>query len=342
MAKILLATAHESVRQQYVDVLILDGHTFVMRETGDGVKMALREGLPDLIIADVDLPGLDAFELVETLQEICAGRPIPPLVMRSNQDGEEEQKFVWLGGSDAPEDLRALVRARLAAAESGPKHGRILVVDDDWSLRKSLQVRLEKEGYEVITAMDGQEGLDRLNEMPDIVLTDIDMPRLDGLGFLQRMRAEKEFRDIPVIMMTAHATGAEEAAEGLDLGANDYVRKPFEWRELIARVQTQIRVREISQLTAEKQRDLAIIELAGAAAHEINNPLAVIMARLELMLSDADEQSREYKNLEQIDHLIHRIANVVKKMSQVRRYQVQNYCGGVNILDLDASSRDSS
>jgi DNA-binding response OmpR family regulator len=342
MAKILLATAHASVRQHYVDVLALDGHTFEILESGRAFKEALRQGLPDLIISDVDLPGLDAFELVETLQEICGGRAIPPLVMRSNKDGEEEQRFVWMGGEETPEDLRALVRARLAAAETRSKHGRILVVDDDWSLRKSLQVRLEKDGYEVITAMDGEEGLERLKEMPDLVLTDIDMPRLDGLGMLQRLRAEKDYNDIPVIMMTAHATGGEEAAEGLDLGANDYVRKPFDWRELSARVQTQIRIREVSQLTAEKQRDLAIIELAGAAAHEINNPLAVIMARLELMLSDTDEQSKTYKNLEQIDHLIHRIAGVVKKMSQVRRYQVQNYCGGVNILDLDASSRDSS
>jgi signal transduction histidine kinase len=126
----------------------------------------------------------------------------------------------------------------------------------------------------------------------------------------------------------------------LSLGANDYVRKPFDWLELSARVQTQIRVREVAHLTAEKQRDLAIIELAGAAAHEINNPLAVITARLELMLSDVDETTKQYQNLEQIDHLIHRIANVVKKMSQVRRYQVQNYCGGVNLLDLDASSSD--
>jgi len=260
--------------------------------------------------------------------------------MRSNNEGE--QNFVWMGGGQAPEDIRALVRARLAAAEAGPKHGRVLVVDDDWSLRKGLQVRLEKEGYEVVTAMDGEEGLERLKEMPDLVLTDIDMPRLDGLGLLQRMRAEKEYRDIPVIMMTAHATGAKEAAEGLGLGANDYVRKPFDWQELSARVQTQIRVREVSKLTAEKQRDLAIIELAGATAHEINNPLAVIMARLELMLSDMDKDTKQYQNLGQVDHLVHRIANVVKKMSQVRRYQVQNYCGGVNILDFDASSKEGS
>ncbi len=67
MVKILLATAHESVRQRYVDVLILDGHTFVTCDTGEGVDQELRRRLPELIIADVDLPGLDAFALVETL-----------------------------------------------------------------------------------------------------------------------------------------------------------------------------------------------------------------------------------------------------------------------------------
>ena len=339
MAKILLASAHESVKQRFVEALTPDGHTFVLCDSGDRLRKSLLERLPDLMIADVDLPGLDAFELVDTLQDLSGGRRIPPLVIRSNQEGEEEQRVVLMGRADAPEDLRALVRARLAAGEA-PKHGRILVVDDDWALWKSLLVRLEKEGYDVITATDGEEALDRLKEMPDLVLTDIDMPRLDGLGFLKRMRAEKDFRDIPVVIMTAHATGAEEAAEGLDLGANDYVRKPFDWRELTARGQAQIRIREVARLTSEKQRDLAIIELAGAAAHEINNPLAVIMARLELMLSDVDENSKAHQDLEQIDHLIHRIADVVKKMSQVRHYQVQNYCGSVNILDLDASSQD--
>ena len=64
------------------------------------------------------------------------------------------------------------------------------------------------------------------------------------------------------------------------------------------------------------------------------------MARLELVLSELDEADSNYKRLEQVDHLVHRTANVVQKMSQVRRYQVQNYCGGVNILDLDGASAD--
>ena len=112
--------------------------------------------------------------------------------------------------------------------------------------------------------------------------------------------------------------------------------------ELLARVQTQIRIREAHRLLMQKQRDLAIIELAGAAAHEINNPLAVVMARLELLLSNLDESEPMRKDLEQIDSLVHRIGDVVQKMGQVRRYQVQNYCGGTNILDLDAASEQEA
>ena len=86
--------------------------------------------------------------------------------------------------------------------------------------------------------MDGIEAFERLSDVPDLVLTDVDMPGLDGLGLVQRMRSTADYREIPVIIMTAHATAGEEAAEGLKLGANDYVRKPFDWQELSARVQT--------------------------------------------------------------------------------------------------------
>ena len=94
------------------------------------------------------------------------------------------------------------------------------------------------------------------------------------------------------------------------------------------------------RLTVEKQRDLAIIELAGAAAHEINNPLAVVMARLELMRERMDESNDLVGDVIQLNLLLERIAGIVKKMGQVRRYQVRHYCGGTNILDLDGASEE--
>jgi DNA-binding response OmpR family regulator len=213
------------------------------------------------------------------------------------------------------------------------------VVDDDASIRLPLAKRLEMEGFRCQTAEDGEEGFSLLADGFDLVLTDVDMPRLDGFGLLEKIRSEPDYKDIPVIIMTAHARSSEEVSRGLDLGANDYVRKPFDMGELVARTRTQLRIRQANRMTVEKQRDLAIIELAGAAAHEINNPLSVVMARLELLLEGSTGEDKMHKDLEQIDHLVRRIADVVQKMSQVKHYQVQNYCGGINIMDLDAASQ---
>ena len=344
MANILIASPHETERSRLVKSLVSDGHTFVLCPDGRSVSEEIKRALPDLVIADVDLPGMDAFEMVRILEEMGGEQGVPLIVGHAGLQEEEEEEevqegsaFTWMGLSAEPEDLRQMVRARL---EAGKVHqqGRLLVVDDDFNIREPLAKRLRIKGYEVITALDGEEGLQRLEESPDLVLTDIAMPKLDGFGLLERMRAEPRFREIPVIVMTAHARGPDDAARGMELGANDYVRKPFEWTELFARVQTQLRIREAHWLMVEKQRDLAIIELAGAAAHEINNPLAVVMARLELILSRMDRSDRFYQDIEKIDNLVCRIAGVVEKMSQVRRYQVQHYCGGINILDLDGAS----
>jgi signal transduction histidine kinase len=106
----------------------------------------------------------------------------------------------------------------------------------------------------------------------------------------------------------------------------------------MARVHTQLRVRDAHRLTVEKQRDLAVIELAGAAAHEINNPLEVVMARLELMRERMDTSNDFYEDVVKLNDVLERIADIVKKMGQVRRYQVRHYCSGVNILDLDGAS----
>jgi len=142
--------------------------------------------LPDLLITDVDLPGMDAFELVQALQEASGTRPIPPVVVRPTS-GTEGEEALWVDGSE--ESLKMLVRTRLASVRAYRASGRILVIEDEASLWTSLKVRLERDGHEVLLAQDGEEGLQMLDEMPDLVLTDVDMPRLDGLGFIQRLRA---------------------------------------------------------------------------------------------------------------------------------------------------------
>jgi two-component system KDP operon response regulator KdpE len=114
----------------------------------------------------------------------------------------------------------------------------ILVVDDDPSIRQTLSREMALAGYEVIAAADGVEGTARFEERrPDLVITDLAMPRLDGLGLLAAVR---RIDATPVLVLSVRGE-EEDKVRALDLGADDYVTKPFSLRELLARVRTQLR-----------------------------------------------------------------------------------------------------
>jgi len=115
---------------------------------------------------------------------------------------------------------------------------KVLVVDDEKNIVDIVLFNLKKEGYEAIFALDGEEGLKKaLEEDPDLILLDIMMPRLDGFEVCKKIREKKE---TPIIMLTARAEEVDKVL-GLELGADDYVTKPFGVRELMARVKANIR-----------------------------------------------------------------------------------------------------
>ncbi|GAG72180.1 unnamed protein product [marine sediment metagenome] len=118
------------------------------------------------------------------------------------------------------------------------EQGRILVVDDEESVRDLLQRVLKEAGYNVVTAANGQEALDKMSELSiGVVLLDIKMPGLDGFQVLDHIRQRS---DIPVIMLTAIGE-VTNVRDSLALGADDYIRKPFKTRELLARIQAKLR-----------------------------------------------------------------------------------------------------
>ena len=112
----------------------------------------------------------------------------------------------------------------------------ILAVDDSVSVRKMVEYALKARGYQVVTAADGQEALEVLERHPcHLVVLDINMPRLDGLSFLKRVRERPEWGDLPILMLTTE--GQEADRDGaLALGATDYMVKPFKPSELLERV----------------------------------------------------------------------------------------------------------
>ncbi|MGZ3552039.1 MAG: response regulator transcription factor [Vulcanimicrobiaceae bacterium] len=135
--------------------------------------------------------------------------------------------------------------------EKPAQHFRILVIEDDAAINRVLQLELEHEGYVVKTARDGLAGLERALKEPDLVILDLMLPKMDGMEVCRRVRAKSR---VPIIMLTAKDRVPDRVA-GLDLGADDYVTKPFSTEELLARVRARLREKSPASSLIE-HRDL--------------------------------------------------------------------------------------
>lgn len=131
---------------------------------------------------------------------------------------------------------------------------RILVVDDDQSVLDVLVMACEDEGFEVTSAVDGQQALVSIaNTRPDVMISDVNMPKLDGFSVCRRLRESGD--DLPIILLTSRDNDIDEAL-GLELGADDFVAKPFSTRVLMARVKALLRRQEIKQSDGPRQVEL--------------------------------------------------------------------------------------
>jgi signal transduction histidine kinase/DNA-binding response OmpR family regulator len=135
-------------------------------------------------------------------------------------------------------------------ADASAKRARVLIADDNADMRKYL-VRLLAERYEVHAVPDGKAALESVREhVPDLILSDVMMPELDGLGLVQELRSDPNTKTIPIILLSARA-GEESRVEGMEHGADDYLIKPFSARELLARVQTHMEMARVRKQAEE-------------------------------------------------------------------------------------------
>jgi PAS domain S-box-containing protein len=187
---------------------------------------------------------------------------------------------------------------------------RVLVVDDNADIRSYVSSLLADD-HDVTTAADGREGLERaLADPPDLVLTDVMMPRLDGFGLLAALREDPTTVDVPVVMLSARA-GEDGTLEGLEAGADDYLVKPFSARELHARIRANLELDRARRIREQLERSQALLDQAQRLAHlgswEVNLPTGRIRTSEEFRrivgLTSAEMEELRYPGV--LDVLVH-------------------------------------
>ena len=177
----------------------------------------------------------------------------------------------------------------------------ILIIDDDTSLRVGLSAILQRRGYQVIAASDGQDGLEKVRAArPDMILCDVMMPPPNGFEVRRILSQDAALATIPFIFITAR-TGIDDRVSGIDEGADDYITKPFEPKELIARVEAVFRRVEVEQakgraqmkVIAENEMETFRHEILQNFHHELRTPLTNILIPLENILNHKFENPED-------------------------------------------------
>jgi DNA-binding response OmpR family regulator len=248
--KILLVESDRDLALSMRKQLEIEGYQVVLAGTGEDALWLAQEEHPQLIALDIHLPDIDGFVVLERLRKHPATIGIPAIVISVLS---ETKKGYALGAVDYVvkpfEESKLLASVRLALTPHEGETGQdILVVDDDDDIRGLLLHALSYHGYEVRIAADGQEALESIGRrLPDLILLDLKMPRMDGYEVIRRLKANDATRPVPIIVITASPVDKErDKVRVLGMGATQYITKPLSIEAL---------VREIRSIVEERSQE---------------------------------------------------------------------------------------
>lgn len=217
---------------------------------------------------------------------------------------------------------------------------KILIIDDYPDNVFILQDRLEHEGFEVIKAYDGEMGIQKaISEKPDLILLDIMMPGVSGYEVCKTLSSREDTKLIPIILLTA-LTEADNLKDGLQAGAFDYIKKPFNKTELIARINSALRFSETNKFLIEIEKIKTFAATVVTANHEIKQPLTLINLSATAIRRELSKENPAndviLKRVEFIENAAKDIIKVLEKMGSIKKPVITPYVNNLNIIDLNS------
>jgi signal transduction histidine kinase len=195
---------------------------------------------------------------------------------------------------------------------------KILIVEDNIDTVDLLRKRLRADGYDTAEAYDGEEGLKRVAEYePDLVMLDIMMPKLDGFEVCKRLKEDESTRYIPVLMLTAKSD-VDSTVKGLGVGGDDYLAKPFDYKELVARIRSLLSMKAERKKLLEAEKAEALEKMMDQVAHEIRNPLVTIGGFARRIFESLSEGDPNRKYLELIVQNVETLEHMIKKLIELK------------------------
>lgn len=230
------------IRNVLAKQLELQGMNVVQAEDGvQGLKIALAEKF-DLIISDIEMPKMDGFSFCREIKQNPLTRGIPVVILSSLDSDKDIDNGFHVGASayvskkNAQQDLEGTIRRVLESYNFHKKH-LILVVDDSLTVCKMVQKALEETGFQVVTAENGKSALDMLDVCrPDLILSDIDMPVMDGIELCKKVQTMGDMAAVPFVIMSAN-NDRSMMRRSLEWGAAAYLVKPFNLEQLVITVE---------------------------------------------------------------------------------------------------------
>ena len=202
-----------------------------------------------------------------------------------------------------------------------------------------LQDRLEHAGFLVITAYDGKSGIEKaIKELPDLILLDVMMPDITGIEVCKTLVSNEETQGIPIILVTAKSD-AEDTKEGLEAGAFDYIKKPFNRVELLARVHSALKLSDANKLLLDAEKKNTFVATVVTANHKIKQPLTLLSLSSAALKRELSKEviSKEaiLNRINYIDIAIKEINDVLNQLNAIKDPVLSNYTQDIKMIKVE-------